>query len=71
MLKQLISYEISEILTRIKQEIARGKKVLVNCVSKSGGTTETIALLDIIEDVINYKEIIKNILYAQLKENLN
>lgn len=54
------SYEISEILTRIKQEIARGKKVLVNCVSKSGGTTETIALLDIIEDVVKLQRNYKN-----------
>ena len=56
------SYEMQKILHRVTQEISKHSKVLINCVSKSGGTTETIALFDILEQVmksqIDYKKYI-------------
>lgn len=63
------SYEIEEILTRIKQEIARGNKVLVNCVSKSGSTTETIALFDIILDIVKYQKNYKDYIVCTTQKN--
>jgi len=52
------SFSINEICNLVKAKLKKGEKVIINAISKSGGTTETIAnfevLLNIISKYANY-----------------
>jgi glucose-6-phosphate isomerase len=43
---------IHDIITCVKPVLARGKHIILNGVSKSGGTTETIAIFEVLVDLI-------------------
>ena len=49
--------QINDIISIIEPEIKNGSSVILNCVSKSGGTTETIANFEVLIDVLKkYKK---------------
>lgn len=59
-----VSFSIKQISDLIKKDLKENKKVVLNAISKSGGTTETIANFEFLLDVVkknanyNYKDYI-------------